>query len=74
MLRLLQEVPFRLTRNLMTLLSPLLVDGVFASSMASTALALADQATTLRPYLGLVLREDLVDWGKAPLSSQVCIF
>ena len=42
----LEDVPFRLTRNVMTFLSPLLVDGVFASTMAATALAVKNNAPT----------------------------
>eukprot|EP00615_Pteridomonas_danica_P006202 CAMPEP_0114352786 /NCGR_PEP_ID=MMETSP0101-20121206/18188_1 /TAXON_ID=38822 ORGANISM="Pteridomonas danica, Strain PT" /NCGR_SAMPLE_ID=MMETSP0101 /ASSEMBLY_ACC=CAM_ASM_000211 /LENGTH=726 /DNA_ID=CAMNT_0001493323 /DNA_START=2470 /DNA_END=4650 /DNA_ORIENTATION=- len=56
-----EEVPFRLTRNLTTLLSPLLVDGVFACSMGVTALALdTHRDTKLLSYLSLILRDDLV--------------
>jgi transformation/transcription domain-associated protein len=55
-----EEVPFRLTRNLTTLLSPLLVDGVFACSMGVTALALNSNKNKLSSYLALILRDDLV--------------
>lgn len=56
-------VPFRLTRNLTTLLSPLLVDGVFASSMGVTALALDTNRDKLSSYLTVILRDDLFSAG-----------
>lgn len=67
-----EEVPFRLTRNIYTLLSPLLVDGAFASAMAATALALSEKAPVLKPYLVLLLRDDLVCWhaGKGQPKSD----
>lgn len=68
-----EEVPFRLTRNITTLLSPLLVDGVFASSMAATALALSNKQHMLKPYLVLLLRDDLQSWhaAKAPPRPDI---
>jgi len=68
-----QEVPFRLTRNVMTLLSPLLVDGLLASGMAAAALALADHAADLKPYLELWLRDDAAAWhasAAAPSDAE----
>jgi len=67
---LLQEVPFRLTRNVMTFLSPLLVDGVLASGMASAGLALSDQASNLMPFLELMLHDDMVAWQQHQNSSS----
>jgi phosphatidylinositol kinase/protein kinase (PI-3 family) len=55
-----EEVPFRLTRNLTTLLSPLLVDGIFATSMGATALALDSNRSKLASYLSIILRDDLL--------------
>ena len=65
-----EDVPFRLTRNIMTLLSPLLVDGVFASSMATTALAVSEKSATLKPYLTLILRDDLMSWHASKMQPQ----
>jgi phosphatidylinositol kinase/protein kinase (PI-3 family) len=64
-----QEVPFRLTRNVMTFLSPLLVDGVLASGMASAGLALSDQASNLKPFLELLLHDDVVAWQQTSSSA-----
>ena len=68
-----EEVPFRLTRNIMTLLSPLLVDGVFASSMATAALAISEKSLTLKPYLTLILRDDLLSWQASKTQPQTDI-
>ena len=57
-----EGVPFRLTRNITTLLSPLLVDGVFASAMGATALAISERGPLLKPYLNLLRRDDLMSW------------
>jgi transformation/transcription domain-associated protein len=72
LLELSEEVPFRLTRNITTLLSPFLIDGVFATTMITTAQALYSRYDIIQPYLNLVLRDDLLSWhaSKTPVRSE----
>jgi transformation/transcription domain-associated protein len=72
MLEVSEEVPFRLTRNITTLLSPFLIEGVFATSMVTTAQALCTREEVMRPYLSLMLRDDLQSWhaSKTPVRSE----
>ncbi|CAM9397833.1 unnamed protein product, partial [Phaeothamnion confervicola] len=57
-----EDVPFRLTRNLTTLLSPLLVEAVTAPAMVAAAQALFQQRDFFRPYLALYLRDAMLAW------------
>jgi transformation/transcription domain-associated protein len=67
-----EEVPFRLTRNITTLLSPFLIDGVFATSMVTTAQALSAHSDVMFSYLRLMLRDDLQSWhaSKTAVRSE----
>lgn len=55
-----ESVPFRLTRNITTLLSPYLVEGGMCTAMVAAAAALAKRSEALEPYLSLLLRDDIV--------------
>jgi len=53
-------VPFRLTANILTLLTPVIVDGVYTKAMVAGAGALVKRGGTLKPYLSLYLKDDLL--------------
>lgn len=55
-------VPFRLTRNLITLFTPFGVEGVFIASMAAAAQAMSAEQRELSVYLSLFFRDDLLQW------------
>ncbi|KAG5177723.1 hypothetical protein JKP88DRAFT_189050 [Tribonema minus] len=57
-----EEVPFRLTRNVTALLAPFLVDGVLTTAVATAAQGLIAQREALHSYLSLMLRDDMVSW------------
>ncbi|CAB1109030.1 unnamed protein product [Ectocarpus sp. CCAP 1310/34] len=65
-----EDVPFRLTRNMSTLMSPMLVEGVLALTMVSMSGALMAKKEVLEPFLALILRDDLLSWhvSKAPVN------
>ena len=65
-----KEVPLRFTSNLQTIVPPFLTDGVLATTMGSSALALHSRLDILRPYLYLLFRDDLVAWWMNMKSSQ----
>jgi phosphatidylinositol kinase/protein kinase (PI-3 family) len=65
-----EEVPFRLTPNLMHMLSPYLVDGVLVLTMACVAHALTSRREATQPFLHLMLRDDILSWH-ASKSNQV---
>lgn len=55
-------VPFRLSRNMQALLTPLGVRGPFAASMTELARCLAKREEWVQRYLTLLLRDDLLSW------------
>jgi transformation/transcription domain-associated protein len=65
-------IPFRMTRNMSTLIGPFMRDGIFVPSMTSGAEAVAKVKTDIRPFLCLVLRDDIVSWycSKSPPRSD----
>lgn len=68
-----EPVPFRLTRNLTTALSPTLIDGLFSAVMMSTNACLLINQELLENYLSLFIRDDLLSWNniKHPVDSNV---
>jgi phosphatidylinositol kinase/protein kinase (PI-3 family) len=56
------EVPLRFTSNLQSFVPAFLSDGVLATSMGASALALHSRLDLLRPYLYLLFRDDLLAW------------
>ena len=54
-----EPVPFRLTRNLNTFLTPFGVEGMFVASMAAASRALVQPKTCLDVHLALYFRDEL---------------
>lgn len=63
-------VPFRLTRNISTLLGPWLIDGVFAATVTAAAACLARNQDLMKNVLPLFVRDDLVAWHVGLSRSQ----
>jgi len=68
-----EEVKFRLTRNLSTMLSRFLIDGVFAITMSAVSLSLSKKSEVLRPFFSLMIRDDILSWhsSKSPPRSEI---
>ena len=68
-----EPVPFRLTRNLTTALSPTLIDGLFSSVVMAANSCLLTNQEILKNYLSLFIRDDLLSWNstKHPIDSDV---
>lgn len=68
-----EPVPFRLTRNLTTFLTPFVVDGVFSSVLTAANSCLLINQEVLKNYLCLFIRDDLLSWNstKVPLASDL---
>ena len=69
-----EPVPFRLTRNLQTFLTPFGVEGVYVAAFASAAGALADgrQQQILQSQLLLYFHDEVLNWGwRRALGDQV---
>jgi len=66
------KIPFRMTRNLETLIGPFVIDGIFVPAMASTAEAFACVEKALHPALCVIFRDDIVAWycSKSPPKSD----
>lgn len=54
------DIPFRLTRNITTALSPFLIEGAFATTMCVVANALFAKKEVLLPFIHLMLRDELL--------------
>ena len=67
-----EEVPFRLSPNLMAILTPFLVDGVFVPTMAAVAHAMTHKREYIQPFLHLMLRDDILSWhaSKSPQPTR----
>lgn len=55
-----QSVPFRLTRNIRNLLDPLLIDGVYAGVLTSSAMCFAHYSDQLKNLITLHMRDELI--------------
>jgi phosphatidylinositol kinase/protein kinase (PI-3 family) len=55
---------------LLTHLQPFLVDGVLVPAMVSMAQALSDKVEVLKPYLALMLRDDLISWHASKIGPR----
>jgi transformation/transcription domain-associated protein len=62
-------VPFRLTRNFVSFLTPYMLDGVFASSMTAMNSCLFRNQDVLKNYMCLFIRDDLLSWNSAKVSA-----
>jgi transformation/transcription domain-associated protein len=68
-----EPIPFRLTRNMTTSLSPTLIDGLFSAVLLSINSCLVTNTEVLRNYLSLFVRDDLLSWYTTkghPLDSD----
>jgi phosphatidylinositol kinase/protein kinase (PI-3 family) len=57
------EVQFRLTRNLVTLMTPFLVEGVFQATITASNSCLLGNQEILKNYFSLMVRDDLIGWN-----------
>ncbi|CAG8494359.1 1120_t:CDS:10, partial [Paraglomus occultum] len=57
-----ESVPFRLTRNLQTFMTPIGVEGVFASSLMAIGQSLIDPEFDLSQYLSIFVRDEVAAW------------
>jgi hypothetical protein len=57
-----QRVPFRLTRNLRTLIGPIFEAGRFVPAMATFAAAVKNHLEDIDPILKLLMRDDIIAW------------
>jgi len=64
------DIPIRMTRNMVTALSPFLIEGTFVTTMSVVANALFDKKEVLLPFIHLTLRDELVGWQA---SKQVSV-
>lgn len=58
----LENVPFRLTRNLYAFFTQFGVEGVFMTAMAAAASALVQRNSNLEHVLALFFRDDITAW------------
>jgi len=70
-----EEVPFRLSPNLMAVFSPFLVDGVFVPTMAAVAQAMTHKREFIQPFLHLMLKDDILAWNmsKTTVSREMML-
>lgn len=70
-----EEVPFRLSPNLMAVFSPFLVDGVFVPTMAAVAQAMTQKREFIQPFLHLMLKDDILAWNmsKATMPREAML-
>jgi len=57
-----EEVPFRLTRNLLALVTPFGMEGTFARTVAGLGSALGNKKGFALSHLTLFLRDDTISW------------
>lgn len=57
-----ESVPFRLTRNLHTFLTPFSVDGIFVNTMTAMSRCLESHESTFESQLSLYFRDDMTAW------------
>ena len=65
-----EPVPFRLTRNLNTFLTPFGVEGMFVACMSAAARALVQPKTSLQYHLALYFRDELTAWFSRPRGAN----
>lgn len=57
-----QRIPFRLTRNLRTLIGPIFEAGRFVPAMATFAAAVKNHLEDIDPIFKLLMRDDIIAW------------
>ena len=65
-----EPVPFRLTRNLQTFLTPFGVEGVFVSAFSTAARALLEKESILSSYLGLYFHDEILSWHRRRVGPE----
>jgi len=67
------SIPFRMTRNISTLIGTSMREGVFIPTFTCGAEAMSKVKDDFRPALCLILRDDIVSWycSKSPPRSDV---
>eukprot|EP00253_Pinus_taeda_P027347 PITA_27347 len=66
-----EPVPFRLTRNLQTLLTPFGVEGIFVSSMCAAAQSfVAQKSQHVQHHLAMFFRDELLSWSWRKQSAM----
>lgn len=63
-----ESVPFRLTPNLTTFLSPHLVNGIFGTSMISAAACMIKHQDILKNFMYLFFRDDIMSYSSSQLT------
>jgi transformation/transcription domain-associated protein len=69
-----EPVPFRLTPNLQTLMGPLNLEGIFASSVMTVARCLIEPEGELEMQLAIFMRDEMIHWFQSqhkPLGSDL---
>lgn len=64
-----EPVPFRLTRNMAKLIGPFGVEGPLKASMMAMIMALGSDLETVRSFLDVVIRDELIGWVSAKVES-----
>ncbi|EFE39399.1 hypothetical protein TRV_05919 [Trichophyton verrucosum HKI 0517] len=60
-----EQVPFRLTPNIQTLMGPLTTEGIFACAIMAIARCLTEPRLELEQQLSIFVRDELVMWASA---------
>jgi transformation/transcription domain-associated protein len=65
-----RPVPFRLTRNIESVIGPFLMKGIFTPAMVSGATAICSHEADLEQTLQLLFRDDIVSWYLSKSSGS----
>merc|ERR1712113_701577 len=65
-----EELPFRLTRNLVRYITPFGVNGAFINTIGSAADAVVSRRTFVEQYLRLFMRDDLLSWHSSKTRAR----
>jgi transformation/transcription domain-associated protein len=66
-----EQVPFRLTPNIQTLMGPIATEGVFASTLMSIARCLTEPRQELEQQLSVFVRDEMIFWATAHHRSTL---
>ncbi|KAL3706148.1 transcription-associated protein 1 [Talaromyces marneffei ATCC 18224] len=66
-----EQVPFRLTPNIQTLMGPIATEGVFACALMAIARCLTEPRHELEQQLSLFVREEMIFWATAHHRGNV---
>jgi transformation/transcription domain-associated protein len=67
-----ENVPFRLTPNIQTLIGPLALEGIFTASLMAVARCLAEQdgGGEMGSWLSIFVRDELYNWAAGRVGGQ----